>query len=440
MDLKQVKKNIERLSNGKKSRFILAVSGGADSVAMLDIFTSMGYDCIIAHCNFHLRGEESNRDEKHVQELAEKYSLPLFIKPFNTVEYAKENSLSIEMAARDLRYGWFEELSKEQNCDCIVVAHHGGDVAETVLINLIRGTGIRGLCGIPERNGKVIRPFLKFTREDILEYLTNNGIEYCEDSTNLETDYVRNRIRHNIIPQMERINPALVHTIVENTDRLREVEALFYSKIDDIKSDIVSYRGDAMYIDIKGLNECIAPSTILFELLKQYNFGSKIVGDIFNSLTSISGKQFYSPTHKLIKDREKLMVYAIEAIDIQKYTIEEGADKIVSPLNMSIESFNAEGFTIPRVSDIACFDAQKLKFPLLLRKWKQGDVFCPFGMKGKKKKVSDFFTDKKFSLREKENTWILESDGKIAWLIGHRVDERFCVTTETGQIIKLSLV
>lgn len=439
MDIKEINKRILRLSHGKKSRFLLTVSGGADSVAMLDAFSSLGYDCIIAHCNFNLRGEESNRDEKFVTGLAQKYSIPLFIKSFKTTEYAQKNSLSIEMAARELRYGWFEELSENQHCDYIVVAHHAGDVIETVFINLLRGTGIKGIGGISEKNGKIIRPFLKYSRKDILGYLADNRLGYCEDSTNIKTDYVRNKIRHNIIPVFKEINPSFLQTMLENTSRFRDVAELFDSKVDDIKSSITKRREDILYIDLDGLVTSPAPSTILFEILKEYNFGSKIIDDIYDSLEGIAGKLFYSPTHKLIKDREQLIIYPLKEKDIEEYTIGEGVEEVEYPIHIKQEYCDIEGFIIPKVKNIACFDAEKVEHPFIIRKWKEGDVFCPFGMKGKKKKVSDYFTDNKFSLKDKEDTWLLEINGHIAWVIGHRMDERFSITTQTKEIIKLTL-
>ena len=439
MNIKEVNKDIERLSEGINSRFLLTVSGGADSVAMLDIFSGLGYDCIVAHCNFHLRGEESDRDECFVKDLAKKYSLPLFIKSFKTKEYATENSLSIEMAARELRYAWFNELCDEQNCDYIVVAHHAGDVVETVFINLLRGTGIKGIVGISEKNGKIIRPFLKYSREDIQDYLAYKGLSYCEDSTNIKTDYIRNKIRHNIIPVFKDINPVFLQTMLENTSRFRDVEALFKSKVKEIQSSIVSFKEDVTYIDLEGLVNSPATPTILFEILKEYNFGSKIIDDIYNSIDAIAGKQFYSPSHKLVKDREQLIIYPLKEKEFKEYIIKEGVFEIDVPISIKLEYLDINNFVISRESNIACFDVDKIKFPLIVRKWRTGDLFYPFGMKGKKKKVSDYFTDKKFSLKEKEDVWILEIDGKIAWIIGHRLDDRFCITTKTEKILKITL-
>lgn len=439
MDTKELRKNIDRLSNGKSSKFLLTVSGGADSVAMLDIFAALGYNCIIAHCNFHLRGDESDRDECYVRELAKKYSIPYFIKSFNTTKFAKQNSLSIEMAARELRYKWFEELSIDQDCDCIVVAHHAGDVVETVFINLLRGTGIKGIGGISEKNGKIIRPFLKYSRKEILSYLDSKGILYCEDSTNLKTDYVRNKIRHNIIPVFEDINPSFLNTMLENTSRFRDVAELYQSKVSDIKSSVTSTEGNILYIDLHDLQNCVSPSTILFEILKEYNFGSKIIDDIFRSLEGLSGKQFFSPTHKIIKDRDRLIICTLEEANTVEFSIDEGVSEIAIPICINLDTYEAKDFTISKSSNVACIDNEKVEYPLVIRKWRKGDVFYPFGMKGKKKKVSDYFTDHKFSLKDKEDAWILEIGGEIAWLIGHRVDERFRITAQTTTILKLSL-
>jgi len=437
MKIQEVDKKIKKLVGDENHKFLLTVSGGADSIAMLDVFASLGYDFVIAHCNFNLRGEESDRDEAYVREMATKYNAPVFVNSFDTEKYAKHHSLSIEMAARDLRYSWFHSLRKEQSCDYIVVAHHMGDVAETMLINMLRGTGLRGLSGISEKAGLVIRPFLSWGRDDILYYLKSKNIDYCNDSTNDTTDYTRNKIRHNIIPHFQDINPSFLKTMLENSQRMAEAELLYFSKVEELRAQLVRVEGNELFIDIKDLKECIAPKTMLFETLKHYHFSNKIIDDVMDALDGLSGKQFFSPTHKLIKDRNQLIIYPSASKDQDSYTF---GTSINEPLNIKLEFFDASSYEIQRERTVACFDADKIRMPLVLRKWKQGDTFHPFGMRGKKKKVSDYFSDNKFSIKDKEDCWILESNGEIIWIVSHRTDERFKLDKNTREVLELRLL
>jgi len=434
MKAEEVNKKIKQLTGVGEHKFLLTVSGGADSIAMLDIFAVLEYDFIIAHCNFNLRGEESDRDEAYVREMAEKYGKEVFVKSFQTEEFAREKSISIEMAARDLRYSWFHSLREEQSCDYIVVAHHMGDVSETIFINMIRGTGLRGLSGIAEKAGSVIRPLLSWGRDDIIYYLKNRGVDYCNDSTNDTNDYTRNKVRHNIIPHFQDINPSFLKTMSENSRRLAEAELLYFSKVQDIRRDISEIENNQLVIDVEGLKNCIAPSTVLYEILRDYNFSGKIVNDVVESLDGLSGKYFVSQTHKLVKDREQLIIYPLVEDEQESYTFDSD---IKEPIKLSLESFDAIDYKIIRDNKIACLDADKLSMPLTLRKWRQGDIFQPFGMKGKKKKVSDYFSDNKFSIKDKEDCWILESNGKIVWIVSHRTDERFKLTKGTKKVLQI---
>jgi len=437
MKIQEVDKKIKKLVGDENHKFLLTVSGGADSIAMLDVFASLGYDFVIAHCNFNLRGEESDRDEAYVREMATKYNAPVFVNSFDTEKYAKHHSLSIEMAARDLRYSWFHSLRREQSCDYIVVAHHMGDVAETMLINMLRGTGLRGLSGISEKAGLVIRPFLSWGRDDILYYLKSKNIDYCNDSTNDTNDYTRNKIRHNIIPHFQDINPSFLKTMLENSQRMAEAELLYFSKVEELRAQLVRVEGNELFIDIQELKDCIAPKTMLFETLKHYHFSNKIIDDVMDSLDGLSGKQFFSPTHKLIKDRNQLIIYPSTGEEKDSYTF---GGSINEPLNIKLDFFDASSYKIQRDKTIACFDADKIRMPLVLRKWKQGDTFHPFGMKGKKKKVSDYFSDNKFSIKDKEDCWILESNGEIIWIVSHRTDERYKLDKNTREVLELRLL
>lgn len=436
MNENKVKKKIKQLVGNDNCKFILTVSGGADSIAMLDIFASLNYNYIIAHCNFNLRGAESDRDEAYVREMAAKYNAEIFVNSFETELYAKENSLSIEMAARDLRYTWFNSLRIEQSCDYIVVAHHMGDVAETMLINMMRGTGLRGLTGIAEKVGRIIRPFLAWGRDDILHYLKTKNIDYCNDSTNDTTDYTRNKIRHNIIPHFQEINPSFLKTMLENSQRMAEAELLYLSKIEDIKNNLLEEKADNIYIDIEELKQCLAPKSVLYEILKDYNFTGKIINDVIESLDGLSGKSFVSPSHKLLKDRDKLIIYPFLNDEKSQYSF---SNNIKEPIALSLKYFDASDYIIKKDRNVACFDADKIEMPLILRKWQLGDTFHPFGMKGKKKKVSDYFSDNKFSIKDKEDCWILESKGQIIWIVSHRTDEFFKIDKNTKKVLEISL-
>nr|WP_227006009.1 tRNA lysidine(34) synthetase TilS [Marinifilum sp. N1E240] len=418
---------------------MVAVSGGIDSVVLLHLLKQMEIDCAIAHCNFHLRGDESDGDFEFVRDLAEQYGIPFYSKDFDTKEYAAENKQSIEMAARELRYEWFEQLRELLSYQYIAVGHHADDVAETVLINLARGTGIHGLTGIKAKLGKIIRPLLPFTRTELEAYAKVNNLQYREDSTNKETDFVRNKIRHQIIPVLEEINPSIRKTMTENVARFREVEQIYNDVIEENRLHLVFQRDDQLMISIQRLQELPSPSSHLFEILSPYGFHHRDVKMIAKSLDSISGKRFFSSTHQLLRDRKYLILSNLEEVDQNMYEIEEADCETDIPIEMEASFINrTPDFKFPTSPKIACFDANKLKFPLLIRKWKEGDQFRPIGMKGTKK-VSDYFIDKKFSLSDKESTWLLCSGERIMWIVGHRMDDRFKITDKTTKIYRLEL-
>ncbi|WP_299992802.1 tRNA lysidine(34) synthetase TilS [Marinifilum sp. N1E240] len=423
----------------RDEKILVAVSGGIDSVVLLHLLKQMEIDCAIAHCNFHLRGDESDGDFEFVRDLAEQYGIPFYSKDFDTKEYAAENKQSIEMAARELRYEWFEQLRELLSYQYIAVGHHADDVAETVLINLARGTGIHGLTGIKAKLGKIIRPLLPFTRTELEAYAKVNNLQYREDSTNKETDFVRNKIRHQIIPVLEEINPSIRKTMTENVARFREVEQIYNDVIEENRLHLVFQRDDQLMISIQRLQELPSPSSHLFEILSPYGFHHRDVKMIAKSLDSISGKRFFSSTHQLLRDRKYLILSNLEEVDQNMYEIEEADCETDIPIEMEASFINrTPDFKFPTSPKIACFDANKLKFPLLIRKWKEGDQFRPIGMKGTKK-VSDYFIDKKFSLSDKESTWLLCSGERIMWIVGHRMDDRFKITDKTTKIYRLEL-
>lgn len=423
----------------KKEKMLLAVSGGVDSVVMCHLFKESGYDFGIAHCNFQLRGDEADGDEKFVKSLAQEYGVPFHVIKFDTKAYSKQHKISIQEAARDLRYEWLEGIRVEHGFDWLITAHHKDDSIETFLYNLVRGTGIAGLHGILEKKGTVVRPLLFASKAEIVDYAKSNELPYREDSSNSSNKYSRNKIRNQVLPLLREVNPAVDDHIATEIERLREVEGIYQSWMGYQKEWSVTKKGKEIRISIEMLQAGGFPEALLFEILKPYGFHGDIVEDIVSNLGRGAGKMFHSPTHELLKDREYLVLRKKTAASENTYSIEVEIEEIKEPVSLKIQlTENSESFKIPASKKVACIDADKLKFPLTLRKWKAGDYFFPLGMKGKKK-LSDFFVDNKLSLFEKENTWLLTSGNKIVWVVGYRVDNRFKVGIETKKIYLFSL-
>ena len=402
-------------------KILVALSGGADSVALLRLLLSLGYTCEAAHCNFHLRGAESDRDEHFVRQLCLEHRVTLHTVHFNTEQEAKERHISIEMAARELRYAWFEKTREACSAAVIAVAHHQDDSVETLLLNLIRGTGINGLRGIRPRNGHIVRPLLCLDRKEIVGYLESIGQAYVTDSTNLQDEYTRNKIRLNLLPMMQEINPSVKESILNTAEHLDSASAIYKQGINDGIKRVRTAEG----ICIERLMQEPAPATLLFEILYPLGFNTAQIGDIYRSLEGQPGKIFTSEHWCIVKDREYLL-------------IEAHRQPIQPALAMEEYAFTPD-FVIPRDKNTACFDADKLTHPLLLRPWRQGDSFIPFGMKGRKK-VSDYMTDRKFSLLRKEQQWVLCCGEEIIWLIGERTDNRFRIDASTKQVLTVRLL
>ncbi len=403
---------------------LVGVSGGADSVALLAVLAELGFACIAAHANFHLRGEESDRDAAFTRSLAEKIGVPFYSVDFDTVAYASSKQISIEMAARELRYAWFEELRQILGAQAIAVAHHEQDNVETVLLNLIRGTGIKGLTGMQPKNGWVVRPLLRVRKEEILRWLAQKGLGYVTDSTNLSDEFTRNFLRLRVIPLLETINPAVSDAITRTAANLTEVERLYADRLAEVLQRVVE---ENRIVHIPLLLETTAPRTVLYEFLKRFHFNGSVVNDVFHSLNGESGRVFYSPTHQLVKDRDRLLLRPLSACNetTDSYPIGIDQTEIVQPIKLALHQTDwSENSTISKEKHIATLDFEKLQFPLSLRRWKEGDWFIPFGMKGRKK-LSDYFTDAKFSLIDKEQVWLLCSDDRIVWIVGERIDNRF---------------
>jgi tRNA(Ile)-lysidine synthase len=424
----------------KNDRILIALSGGVDSVVLAHLMLKANYDIALAHCNFHLREEESNRDEAFVRSWAEKNGVRLFVKEFDTFSYMKENKLSLEMAARDLRYQWFSSLLKEYGFSYLATAHHLDDSIETFFINLLRGTGIAGLHGIQAKNDKIIRPLLFATREEILSYAKKNSISFVEDSTNSETKFTRNKIRHNLFPVLRELNPNFEFALKKDIEHLRDTEFVFRREIEKVKQEIIEKEKDVFKIKIERLQELTPLNIYLYEILSEYGFNETHINDILLCLTENSGKQFFSKTHRLLKDRQYIFIDKIK--DESKndfFLINQEQGSLIYPLRMQMEVMRDLKFVnISKSKNIAMLDFDLLKFPLVLRKWRQGDCFVPFGMK-KEKKLSDYFTANKYSLIDKENQWILCSEEKIIWIVGERIDDRFRISNTTKNILKIEV-
>ena len=410
-----------------QDKVLVALSGGADSVALLRVLLSLGYTCECADCNFHLRGLESDRDENFVRQLCEEHSIPLYVTHFDTSAYAKEHHLSIEMAARELRYEWFEHIRKEIEASVIAVAHHRDDSVETFLLNLMRGAGINGLKGIPVKNGYIVRPLLSISRDVILDYLQAINQRYVTDSTNLEDEYMRNKIRLNILPLMKEVNPSVMETIQETTFRLSEVANIYQKdRMEAITHKVTFLSPELLRISLIDVLKDVAPISLLHEVLSPKGFNASQIRDIYRSLSSSqSGKRFFSTEWEVLRDREYLWIQKKDSSPLIPELIIEEIERTPS-------------FVIPRDKHIACLDADKLNHPLTIRKWERGDKFIPLGMNGKKK-VSDYLTDKKFSLFQKENQYVVCSGEDIVWLVNERTDHRYRITDNTQRVLFIKI-
>jgi len=419
-------------------KVLLAISGGIDSMVMLYLFEKSGFDYGIVHCNFQLRGDESDGDEEFVKKQVLIHGVPAFFQTFDTEEYAQINGVSIEMAARELRYEYFEKVRIENNYDFIATAHHSDDLIETFFLNLSRKTGIKGLTGIKEKSGNIVRPMLFTNRSEIESFAKENYIDFREDSSNNEVVFQRNFLRHKIIPLFTELNPSFKKNILASIENLKDAETIYSTYFDAEKQKVLEIATDSQVIDIKKVINSAQPHLLLFEILTDFDFNPTVIEEVFQSLESESGKQFFSKTHRLVKDREKLFVSLLEEKEIKIYYIESDDIELFEPFDINVEKRTAGDFKIRKEENIACLDLDKLEFPLLVRKWQQGDYFQPLGMSGFKK-LSDFFIDEKIPVHKKENTWLLCSGNKIVWIMGHRIDNRFKITSNTKKVLQIEI-
>jgi tRNA(Ile)-lysidine synthase len=419
----------------ENKKLFLAVSGGLDSMVLLHLFQQLPYEITVLHCNFQLRGLESFGDQNFIQNYCDQNNIPVFITQFDTEAFAKDYKLSTQVAARELRYNWFYELLETHKFDYILTAHHADDNLETFIINLSRGTGLDGLTGIPEQNDKIIRPLLPFSRDEILKYAQENNIEWREDSSNSSNKYLRNKIRHDLVPILKEINPDFLKVFQKTQSYLQESREMVEDASIMIYQQVAKEAGDDIHFDLNQLKKLPNYKSYLYQWLNE--FGFLAWNDIYDLVDGQSGKQVFSTEFRLLKNRDTLILSPISEIsEKEEFEINENDKKINFPLKLKL--CNVSHITID--SNKAIFvDAEKIRFPLILRKWTAGDSFQPFGMEGKSKKVSKLFKDEKLSLIEKENIWLLCSNNQIVWVVGIRQDERFKIENPSNKILKIEL-
>ena len=423
----------QNFSQLKDKKLLLAVSGGIDSMVLLDLFYKLRFDICVVHCNFLLRGKESDGDEMLVREICQDRYIPYFIETFDTLEFANENKLSIQLAARKLRYDWFQEIIS-LGFDYVLTAHHLDDNVETFLINFIRGTGLEGLTGIPAQNGNIIRPLLPFSRLEIENYAQANKIQWREDSSNATDKYFRNKLRHDIVPILKELNTGFLDSFQNTLHHLKQAESLVEDASQLVYEKVVAKKENQLEIHLKPLLEFQNHKAYLYQWLKDFGFSAW--NDIYDLVEAQSGKQVFSETHVLLKDREKLILSVRKTINKSEvFFIEAIESKVNIPLKLSLYRFSG-GRDVN--SNCIFVDESQLKFPLTIRKWQEGDEFYPSGMGGKKK-LSKYFKDEKYSLLDKENQWLLCSEDQIVWVIGKRADNRFIAKETTQNSIKIEV-
>ena len=426
----------------KEFKLIVAVSGGVDSVVLLDLLFQIQQPFLIAHCNFQLRGEESLRDESFVKNLAKKYSCEILIRKFETEHYAQANKISIQVAARNLRYEWFAELQKnEKTPTYILTAHHLNDNIETVFINFCRGTGIDGLTGISsfDKERRIIRPLLNFTKQSLMNYASTKGLQFVEDSTNALNKYTRNSFRNQILPLIQEQFAQAEENIQTNIQRLNEVSIIYHDSIKLYKKSLIKKVGEEFHIPILKLKKSQALSTIVWEMFKDFDFTSHQVSEIIKLLDAKNGSYIQSPTHQILNNRNWLIISVLSNKQNSFFVIEENCRLVeFDEGKLYIEKIQLNSnFKISTSPDIITLDAKSITYPLMLRKWKTGDYFYPLGMK-KKQKLSRFFINQKLTQLQKEKVWVIEANKKIVWVVGYRIDDRFKILPSTKNILKIT--
>lgn len=413
----------------KDKKIVIACSGGLDSMVLADLLIKLHYGVALAHCNFSLRGSESDGDEVFVNKYGEDKQLKVHTKRFDTHAYAETHKISIQLAARELRYRWFEKLLNDFQYDYLLTAHHLDDDIETFMINFSRGTGLRGLTGIPMQNQKILRPLLDFSRAEIHEYAVKNNVIWREDSTNKNTDYMRNNLRHTVIPALKKVTPEFLQNFQTTRKNLQAAEMLLNDYLQHVAQKVFTRKGTALHLHIPTLKALPNYRELMYELLSEYQFTEW--NDVKNLIDTQTGKIVYSRTHQLLKNRDELILSERKPYEAEVYVLSEKG--ISHPITIVVEEVKAVEVTDKWTIFV---DKDKIVFPLKLSRWKEGDFFYPFGMKGKKK-LSKFFKDEKLSLNEKKAVWILHDNEKIIWVVGYRPDNRVRVTEDTTEVLKI---
>jgi tRNA(Ile)-lysidine synthase len=423
----------------KNDRILLTVSGGVDSMVMLDLFVRTGYEVAVAHCNFHLRGDESDGDEQFVVNACAEYGVEVFVKHFDTKAYAKQNHVSVQVAARDLRYTWFEQLRQDKNFDFIAVAHHADDSVETFFINLLRGSGITGLKGISVRRENIIRPLLFAEREDIERYAHEHEIPYREDSSNKEDKYLRNKIRHQLLPRLKEMTDNYEQTVIASLNRLEEADGLLQQLLEEKFARLLIARGDMLVVQLEKLLELEPLDVWVYYLLRQYGFNRDTTDRITTAVKNKqTGSVFHAAAYNALVDRDYLLLKPVGEAETGVFLLEENTREIAEPIKMKIEASDLDDhFSLNRAEGVAQLDMDKLEFPLKIRKWQEGDRFVPLGMSGTKL-VSDYFIDNKISRFDKERIWLLLSGNDIVWIIGHRISDKYKISSGTKRVLTIT--
>ena len=448
----------------------MAVSGGVDSIVLCELCYRAGFPFEIAHCNFQLREEESERDEAFVSSLGEKYNTKVFIKKFDTKAYAEEHKVTTQVAARELRYKWFDELmalekaqslfpnesekksnknssdAQKLNSTFLLTAHHANDSIETLLMNFFKGTGIKGLHGILPKQGKIVRPLLFAKKEELVSFADENNLSFVEDSSNASDKYTRNYFRNQLIPSLQTLYPRVDENLLDNLERFKDIETLYWQAIQLHKKNLLEYKGDEVHIPVLKLLKTKPLKTILYEIIRDFGFTTNQVKDVLHLLESETGKYIQSATHKIIRNRKWIIITPQYSNDVSLVVIDENDREINFEMGkIKIEKQGCADAKISNNNLTATLDSKNIVFPLLLRKWKQGDYFYPLGMQNLpagrhgKKKVSKLLNDLKISLPDKEKIWVIESNKRIIWVVGKRIDDRFKVTNQTKKILKICL-
>lgn len=433
-----------------KDQLLLAVSGGVDSVVLTDLCFKAGYQFTIAHCNFQLRAEESEADEIFVRSLGEKYQVEVRVRRFDTEQYAAEHKLSIQEAARVLRYDWFEELINEKllaaqpvflhpDSFSVLTAHHADDNNETLLMNFFRGTGLHGLTAIPVSYGHIKRPLLSFTKQELLAYAEEHELKFREDSSNSSSKYTRNFFRNEIIPAISKVYPQVKENLTDNINRFKEIERLYHFSTQLLIKKLCRVKGNEIHIPVKQLMQ-YNNRALIYEIIHPYGFSEKQVDELQKLAASESGKFIDSPVlhFRIVKNRHWFIITPVQSTESAIIVIEEKDTTVLFEAGrLSIKKAAAANTELSTSNDTAMLDANRVTYPLLLRKWKTGDYFYPLGMK-KKKKLARFFIDQKLSKTDKEKVWVIESNKKIIWIVGHRIDDRFKITSSSNTVLKIN--